>query len=71
MHVECVRGDGGHYATVLNFQGKLKMADDKALKILPFLAPYAILICVLYLFGYWSSFGINILEFISFSDVVN
>jgi hypothetical protein len=46
------------------------MSVFKPIKILSFLTPYAILICTIYLFGYWSSFGINILEFVSLSDII-
>lgn len=45
------------------------MIEEKTLKYLSFLAPYSVSVCLLYLFGFWSTFGINILEFISFSDV--
>ena len=32
--------------------------------------PYAFVISLAYLFGYWSTFDINILEYISFADVI-
>lgn len=32
---------------------------------------YSILVATLYLWGYWSPFGINILEHLGFSDVIN
>jgi len=46
------------------------MSEDKPIKILSLLAPCAVLVCALYLFGYWSSFEINILEFVSLSDII-
>jgi hypothetical protein len=44
--------------------------EDKLIKILSLLASFALVVCSLYLFGYWSSFGINILEFVTLSDVI-
>ncbi len=46
------------------------MSEAKPISILTLLTPYAIVVCALYLFGYWSSFGINILEFMSLSDII-
>ena len=39
-------------------------------KLLATLTPYSIVVSLLYLFGYWSSFDVNILEYIAISDVV-
>src|SRR5207253_7010755 len=46
------------------------MAEEKHVKLLSLITPYAIVVSLLYLFGYWSSFGINILEYVSFPDVL-
>jgi hypothetical protein len=46
------------------------MSEGKPIKILSFLVPYAILVCAIYLLAYWSSFGINILEFVGLSDII-
>lgn len=40
------------------------------LKIVYFAAGYGFVVSMLYLFGYWSTFGINILEYIEISDVI-
>ncbi|MET0061795.1 MAG: hypothetical protein ABW176_05815 [Candidatus Thiodiazotropha endolucinida] len=34
------------------------------------LAPYALTVSTLYLLGYWSTFGINIFEYLTFSEVI-
>lgn len=39
-------------------------------KFLAVLTPYSLVISLLYLFGYWSSFGVNVLEYIAVSDVL-
>jgi len=39
-------------------------------KYLLLIAPYGITVSSLYLFGYWSIFGINIFEYISLTDVI-
>ncbi len=39
-------------------------------KAVYFATPYAFTISLAYLFGYWSTFDINILEYISFTDVI-
>jgi hypothetical protein len=39
-------------------------------KLFTVLTPYSLLISLLYLFGFWSSFDINVLEYIAFSDVL-
>jgi hypothetical protein len=39
-------------------------------KVLALITPYSLLVSLLYLFGYWGSFGINILEYIALSDVL-
>ena len=39
-------------------------------KILAVLTPYSLVVSLLYLFGYWSSFDVNILEYIAISDVI-
>jgi hypothetical protein len=47
--------------------------NDNQLKqfpLLSFVVPYALVTSLLYLFGYWSSFQINILEYVSLPDVI-
>ncbi|MGR5094248.1 hypothetical protein ACPV5O_14515 [Vibrio maritimus] len=39
-------------------------------KVLGILTPYSITTSLLYLFGYWGSFDVNILDYIALSDVV-
>ncbi|EGQ8002280.1 hypothetical protein [Vibrio vulnificus] len=39
-------------------------------KILAVLTPYSLVVSLLYLSGYWSSFDVNILEYIAISDVI-
>jgi hypothetical protein len=39
-------------------------------KYLSFVTPYAFVVASLYLFAFWGSFKINILEFVGFSDLV-
>ncbi|EJL6396798.1 hypothetical protein NMR99_003889 [Vibrio navarrensis] len=39
-------------------------------KLLAALTPYSLVVSLLYLFGYWSSFDVNILEYIAISDVI-
>ncbi len=34
------------------------------------LAPYALLVSTLYLWGYWGAFGINVLDYIGVSDII-
>ncbi len=40
------------------------------MKNLSFVAPYAILVSVLYLLGYWGVFGINIFEYANLTDIL-
>lgn len=54
---------------------KLESADDEATKSkisakLYFASLYFITVGVLYLWGYWPRFGINILEFMEFTDIL-
>jgi len=42
----------------------------KWLKIIYFATSYGFVVSMLYLFGYWSTFDINILEYIKISDVI-
>jgi hypothetical protein len=44
--------------------------DLKQFPLLSFVVPYALATSLLYLFGYWSSFQINILEYVSLPDVI-
>jgi hypothetical protein len=44
--------------------------DLKHFPLLSFVVPYALVTSLLYLFGYWSSFQINILEYVSLPDVI-
>jgi hypothetical protein len=44
--------------------------DLKQLPLFSFVVPYALVTSLLYLFGYWSSFQINILEYVSLPDVI-
>ena len=39
-------------------------------KYISFATPYAFVVASLYLFAFWGSFKINILEFVGFSDLV-
>ncbi|QPB83543.1 hypothetical protein CWC22_011315 [Pseudoalteromonas rubra] len=39
-------------------------------KFITFIAPYSLVISLLYLFGYWSSFNINVLDHIALADVI-
>lgn len=39
-------------------------------KIITILSVYSVIVAVLYLWGYWSSFGVNILEFLAITDIV-
>lgn len=45
-------------------------SDLKQFPLLSFVVPYALVTSLLYLFGYWSSFQINILEYVSLPDVI-
>lgn len=45
-------------------------ADPKRFPFLSFVVPYALATSLLYLFGYWSAFQINILEYVSLPDVI-
>jgi hypothetical protein len=47
-----------------------RMVEENKIKLLTLITPYAVAVSMLYLFGYWSSFGINILEYVSFPDVL-
>lgn len=44
--------------------------EDKLIKIISLSTTFGFLICAIYLFAYWSSFGINILEFAGLSDFI-
>ena len=44
--------------------------ENKWLKFIYFSAGYGFIVSMLYLFGYWSTFDINILEYIEISDVI-
>lgn len=44
--------------------------ENKWLKVIYFSTAYGFVVSMLYLFGYWSTFGINILEYIEISDVI-
>ena len=44
--------------------------QPKQIGLISIITPYAIVVCALYLFGFWSSFDINILEYMSFPDVL-
>src|SRR5689334_4006081 len=47
-----------------------KVIGEESLPLLTLIAPYSITISVLYLMGYWTSFRINALEFVSLADVL-
>jgi len=49
---------------------KAPAVPRRAATYLYFLTPYFVSVGVLYLWGFWSSFDINILEFLSITDVV-
>ncbi len=42
----------------------------KLQQILTLLTPYSLFISILYLFGFWSSFNVNVLEYIALTDVL-
>ncbi|WP_186172045.1 hypothetical protein [Vibrio chagasii] len=42
----------------------------KLQQVLALLTPYSLFISILYLFGFWSSFNVNVLEYIALSDVL-
>lgn len=44
--------------------------ENNWLKIIYFATGYGFVVSMLYLFGYWSTFNINILEYIKISDVI-
>lgn len=44
--------------------------DIKQFPLLSFVLPFALATSLLYLFGFWSSFQINILEYVSLPDVI-
>lgn len=44
--------------------------EDKLIKITSLATTFGLVVCSIYLFAYWSSFGINILEFITLSDFI-
>ena len=44
--------------------------ENKFSKIIYFATPYAAIASLLYLFGYWSTFELNILEYVSMSDIL-
>jgi hypothetical protein len=50
--------------------GGVKQVDDVK-RVLAISAPYALLVAVGYLWGYWGAFGLNVLEFVSPGDLVN
>jgi hypothetical protein len=45
-------------------------SEEKQFPIFSLVVPYGISVSLLYLFGYWSKFGINVLQYTSLSDVV-
>jgi len=44
--------------------------ENKLSKTIYFVTPFALISSLLYLLGYWSTFDLNILEFISISDII-
>lgn len=54
-----------HIPTLENLEFKTKW-----LKVIYFATCYGFVVSMLYLFGYWSTFDINILEYIKISDVI-
>lgn len=46
------------------------MTEEKMPNLFPIVTSYAIVVSLFYLFGYWSTFDINILEYVSFQDVL-
>jgi hypothetical protein len=48
----------------------LSPTDLKQFPLFSFVVPYALVTSLFYLFGYWSSFQINILEYVSLPDVI-
>jgi hypothetical protein len=45
-------------------------AKERVATYLYFSSVYAVTVGVLYLWGYWSTFGVNILEYLSLADIV-
>jgi hypothetical protein len=39
-------------------------------KFITFIAPYSLVVSLLYLFGYWGTFNVNVLEYIALADVI-
>lgn len=56
--------------SIFKGQGKNIMTEEKQLPIISLIVPFGILVSLLYLFGYWSTFGINILHFAALTDVI-
>lgn len=48
----------------------MKISDENQLSVVSLAIAYGIAISLLYLFGYWSTFNINVLDYASLSDVV-
>jgi hypothetical protein len=46
------------------------MTEEKTPNLFPILTSYAIAVSLFYLFGYWSTFDINILEYASLQDIL-
>lgn len=46
------------------------MSSIKLQKIITLLPPYSLIVSLLYLFGFWGTFNIDVLEYISLSDVI-
>jgi hypothetical protein len=45
--------------------------DERTLRMIAYVSGLGgLALSVLYLFGFWESFGLNVLEFIGFSDVI-
>lgn len=44
--------------------------EDKLLKLISLSTTFGLIICSIHLFAYWSSFGINILEFVNLTDFI-
>jgi hypothetical protein len=45
-------------------------SEPKGFPIMSVVLPYGVVVSLLYLFGYWSTFGINVLHYASLSDVI-
>jgi hypothetical protein len=47
-----------------------ELMEDKLIKITSLATTFGLVVCSIYLFAYWSSFGINVLEYVTLSDFV-